>query len=170
MQGRCVRLTFYDDDPETGYAKPPKDLSGPFLVGINDPTLRRQMVERYRDVSPALSLIDPSALVGSDVVVGLGSVIAPNASILHSVTLGNHVHVNYHSSMIRCQIGSYSTISPAATICGNVMIGEVCLIGANSTVCERVTIGNNVTVGAGAIIPPYSNVPDGVTVTGVWHG
>lgn len=160
-------LTVYDDDPAIGIA-PTGDLKGQLLVGVNDPSLRRQIVKRFSCLRGANPLVDPSALIGSDVVMGQGTVIGPMASLLHSVTLKDHVHVNTGAQMVRTIIGAYTTICPGATICGNVDIGEACLVGASATICERTTIGNDVRIGAGAIIPPYSNVPNGVTVTGVW--
>ena len=90
------------------------------------------------------------------------------ASLLHSVTLGDHVHVNTMAQMVRTNVDDFTTISPGAHICGNVEIGEACAIGAGATICERVKIGDFVTVGAGAVVPPYSIIPNGKTVIGVW--
>ena len=157
----------YDDDPATGLPSPVK-ASGDAIFGINNPTARKELVKKYTHLSAAPPLIDPSAVVGWSCWLGDGVVVAPHAVILRSVTLYEHVHVNYGASMTRCLIGAYSTVAPGATICGDVVIGEECYIGANATICDRVTIGNNVTIGAGAIIPPLSTVPDNTTVIGVW--
>jgi UDP-3-O-[3-hydroxymyristoyl] glucosamine N-acyltransferase len=135
------------------------------LVGVNDPQTRRRLAEKYvTELGPPKAIVDPSAIIGPHVTLGRGVVVAPLACLLHDVTLGEHVHVNYQASMTRCLVGAYTTISPGATICGDVTIGEACLIGAGATVCDRVSIGSCVTVAAGAIIPPLSVVPDGVTV------
>ena len=157
-----------DDDPETGNPTPPDDLTGRILIGNNDPSVRRYIAERYSHLRGTHPLVDPTAFVGPDVKLSRGTVVAPGAVLLHSVTLKCHSHVNYAATMTRCIVGAYSTVSPGATICGNVRIGKECVIGAGAVVCERSNIGDRVMVGAGAIIPPYSLVPDDTVVKGVW--
>ena len=165
-----VMLRIYDDDSSLNCLDPGLLTSGDVFIGVNDPIQRRRLAEKLPPhVRASLKpLIDPSAVIGHDVRLSGGVVIAPYVSILRSVTLGEHVHVNYGAQMTRCVVGAYSTLSPGATICGDVEIGEETLIGANATVCDRVKIGNRVRVGAGAIIPPLSIVPDDTTVIGVW--
>ncbi len=162
----CVAI--FDDNPAVA-EPPPNDLFGFIILGTNYPQQRKELAERFIHATPAKPLIDPSAIVGPDCNVGDGSVIAPLALLLTDVTLGQHVHVNYQASMTRCTIGDFTTISPGATICGDVAIGNGCLIGANSTVADRSSIGDNVVIAAGAILPPLSEVPDGTTVIGVWR-
>ena len=138
------------------------------FLGINNPQTRRNIAWKLEHLKGAKALVDPSAIVGPRVSLGRGSVVAPQACLLHSVELGDHVHVNYHASMTRCVIGDYTTVAPGATICGDVIVGETCFIGAGATVSNLVTLGNEVVVAAGAIIPPRSVVPDGAKVIGVW--
>ncbi len=163
-----TRITVYDDDPATGWPQPPGDVYGPLVIGVNDSATRRDIARRFSHLLGAAPLIDPSALIGINVHCGHGAVVGPMTSLLHSVTLGDHVHVNSCVNIVRSIVGDFSTISPGATIAGNVEIGEACTIGAHTTICERTKIGNAVTVGAGAIVPPYSVVPDNLTITGVW--
>ncbi len=163
-----TRITVFDDSADTGWSAPPDDIHGPLVIGVNDSAARRNIAHRFPHLLGAAPLIDPSALIGVNVHCGHGSVVGPMTSLLHSVTLGNHVHVNSCVNIVRATVGDFSTISPGATIAGNVEIGEVCTVGANATVCERTKIGNEVVIGAGAIVPPYSVIPSGITVTGVW--
>lgn len=161
-------LLLWDDDPETGNPTPPDDLTGRILIGNNDGSVRRYIAERYAHLRGTHPLVDPAAFIGPDVKLSRGVVIAPGAVLLHSVTLKCHTHVNYGATMTRCHVGAYTTISPGATLCGNVRIGKECLVGAGSTVCERSTIGDRVRIGAGAVVPPWSLVPDDAVVKGVW--
>jgi carbonic anhydrase/acetyltransferase-like protein (isoleucine patch superfamily) len=138
------------------------------IIGINDPRERKRLAVKYPGMGPPRAIVDPSAIIGPNVTLARGVIVAPLACLLHDVDLGEHVHVNYHASMTRCTVGAYTTVSPGATICGDVEIGEVCMIGAGAVVCDRVTIGDHVTVAAGAIIPPLSVVPSGSRVIGVW--
>lgn len=161
-------LTVYDDDEDTGWPQPPGCMAGPLVIGVNDPAARRDIALRFQHVRGAAPLFDPSAVIGPEVYCGLGTVVGPFASLLHSVTLGDHVHVSTHVNIVRSDVGDYTTISPGATICGNVEIGEACTIGANATICERVQIGDEVIVGAGAIVPPYSIVPNKTKIVGIY--
>jgi len=159
-------LFVYDENPKIGTS--PDGITDTVIFGSNYPNTRKEMAQRFAHLCGARALVDPSAVIGSDVMLGEGVVVAPKAVILTSTALGNHVHINYGAMMTRCTVGDYSTIAPGATICGDVQIGEACYIGANATVCDRVTIGNNVTIAAGAIVPPLSVVPHGTKVIGVW--
>ena len=164
--GRILRL--YDDDTSKNLP-PASNATRHILIGINNPNQRRQVAEKYGNGFGApKAIVDPSAIIGTDVHLGRGVVIAPLVILLHSVTLGQHCHVNYHASMTRCVVGDYSTISPGATICGSVTIGEECLIGAGAIICDRVKIGDGVIVGAGSVVLPASIIPNGTTVVGVW--
>lgn len=163
--GHChgdIKLDIFD---EIRGPKPPA-IARQVLIGVNDPSQRREIAERFPD--PAESLVDPLAVIGIGIRVGWGSVIAPLACLLRDVQLGRHVHINYGASMTRCKVGDFVTIAPGAVICGDVVIGERSFIGASATICDRVKIGARCRIGAGAIIPPLSNVPDGTTVVGVW--
>jgi carbonic anhydrase/acetyltransferase-like protein (isoleucine patch superfamily) len=164
-------LRLWDDNPQTGLRSPNRDELRHVIIGVNDPKLRRDLAEQYEtDLGPPKALVDPAAIVGAGVTLGRGSVVAPLVCLLHDVSIGEHVHLNYGASMTRCQVGAYTTVSPGAVICGDVVIGGECLIGAGAVICDRVTLGTCVTVAAGAIIPPTSVVPSGATVIGVWKG
>ena len=160
-------LEIFDDDPSSGFPAPPDGLNSPLILGMYVPVERRKLAAKY-ELPGADPLVDPSVVMGPKVVLGLGVVVAPHATLLHSVTLGEHTHVNYMAGLTRCTVGDFTTISPGATICGGVYIGNDCFIGANSTICDRVSIGHNVIIAAGAIVPPESRIPDGTKVIGVW--
>ena len=159
-------INAYDDSRDAGLVLPPD--SGRIIIGINSPASRHQIAQRFENLRGAKPLIDPTAIVGPRSSLGLGSVVAPGAILLHDVTLGKHVHVNYQTSMTRCVVADFTTISPGVTICGNVEIGQECWIGAGAVIADRVAIGDNVLVAAGAIIPPESVIPDNTKVIGVW--
>lgn len=160
-------LAIGDDDPTKHLPLDRSILTEPCFVGVNDPLIRRRIVERDH-LCGAPALVDPSATIGHDTHLGHGVVIGPHALLLVGVTVGDHTHINYGVSMTRCAIGAFVTVCPGVVICGDVQIGEECLIGAGAVICDRVTIGNRVRIGAGAVIPPRSVVPDDSRVLGVW--
>ena len=146
QRNSITNITVYDDDPETGWAPVPLVMTGPLIIGVNNPKTRQAIAETHPLTRGAAPLIDPSALIGPDVHFGHGCVIAPMVTLLTHVTLGEHVHINYHASATRCTIGDFTTVSPGAVICGDIVIGKACLVGAGATICDRVTIGNDVVV------------------------
>jgi acetyltransferase-like isoleucine patch superfamily enzyme len=135
----------------------------PVLIGVNDPVTRREVAARWPGAADAL--IDPTVIQGPRVVIRAGCVIAPNVVLLREVRLGQHVHVNYGSSMTRCTVGDFSTIAPGVTICGDVQIGEAAFVGAGAVICNLLKIGDEAVIAAGAIVT--KDVPSGATVKGV---
>ena len=160
-------IVMYDDDPELQMLPPESSYWLACYVCTYSPTERARLVEKQTLLGGA-PLIDPSAVVGDDCSLGKGSVIGPNSVLLTDVYIGQHVHVGYSVGMTRCRIGAFTTISPGATVCGNVEIGQQCFIGANATICDRVTVGHGAVVAAGAILPPLSVVPSETVVKGVY--
>ena len=167
-RNHLTTITEYDDNPATGSPAPPGSLSGPLIIGVNNAQERRAIALRFPHLRGAAPLIDPSAIIGPDVHCGHGTVVAPMATLLTQVHLGDHVHVNYHASMTRCTIDDYTTVSPGAVICGDVTIGQAVLVGAGSVIADRCVIGDDVIIAAGAILPPESVIPDGAKCIGVW--
>ena len=135
-----------------------------YVIGINDPRTRAEARERFgKHEWAAWPLIDPT-VVSEYGNYARGVVIAAG-SVLLSVDLGVHAHVNVHATVIRAQIGAFTTIAPGVTICGDVTIGARCMIGAGAVIKNLVSIGDDVTVGAGAVV--VNDIPDGATVKGV---
>lgn len=117
------------------------------IIGINDPRTRAGVAAR-------LGVAD-------------GTWVHPHAWLGPGTVLGYGTHVNYRASMTRTTVGRHCTISPGATICGDVTIGDRVLVGAGATICDRVTIGDDVTIGAGAVVLPETVVPSSQTWVGV---
>ena len=79
--------------------------------------------------------------------------------------IGKHCIINTFSSINHeCRIGDFVHISPNATLCGGVEVGEGSWIGAGAVVIQGIKIGKNCMIGAGAVV--IRDVPDGTTVAG----
>ena len=63
------------------------------------------------------------------------------------------------------KVGHYSTLSPGARVCGDVIMGHTVSMGASSTIINLKNIGSDVTIGAGAVV--IEDIPDSITVVGV---
>lgn len=75
-------------------------------------------------------------------------------SVIQScATVGKHVIINTAASVNHdCRIADYVHISPHATLCGNVEIGEGSWIGAGAILLPGVQVGEWSMVGAGSVV------------------
>jgi sugar O-acyltransferase (sialic acid O-acetyltransferase NeuD family) len=134
-------------------------------VGASD--VRRWLTIRAADEGARFgTLVHPSALVASSVVLGNGVVILAGSVLTVQVRVGNHVHVNLACAIAHDTVmHDYVTLGPGVRLAGNVTLGEGAFVGAGATVIEKVSIGAWSVVGAGAVI--VRDVPPNCTVVGV---
>lgn len=150
-----LRLLHYDDDPakHNQWIRSVESWDGrPYFLGMNNPQAKAVMDARLNVEQAADALIDPSALVGLRSDLRQGCVLAPNVVLLADVELGNHVHVNYGTTMTRTTVGDYTTIAPGVTVCGDVTIGKRVFIGAGATIKNLVTIGDDAFIRMGSVV------------------
>lgn len=141
----------YDDNPKLGFLPTCSFDGGRFVIGINDPRTRKVVA----------AALQRRGVTADGVWVHKRAVIGPD------VTLGRHTHVNAGAFITRSTLGEFCTVSPNATVCGDVRVGDLVTIGAGATVCQFAVIGDGATIGAGCVIPPGTNVPPGETWVGV---
>ncbi len=99
------------------------------------------------------SAIHPSAQIGRNVHIGVGTVVMAGAVINSGTWIGDNVVINTGSTIDHdCTIENGAHVAPGCSICGNVSIGEASLVGVGSTIIPGITIGKNVVVGAGAVV------------------
>ena len=60
--------------------------------------------------------------------------------------------VNCEFNVPDCNISNYCHISPNATICGTVNVGEKTWVGAGATLINNINICNDVIIGAGSVV------------------
>ena len=123
-----------------------------FVIGIGNNKTRKAITEKYPNLN-YYTAIHPSSQIALDVKIEDGTVIMANACINTSTTVGKHCIINTgaiieHDNIIE----DYVHISPNATLCGTVKIGELTHIGAGSTIKNNINICSNCIIGAGAVI------------------
>lgn len=159
---------FLDDNvtDDTTVLGPTEDLGfyRQYLIGVNDSKVRQQL-DRPDLSSP--TVVHPSVQGHHSAGYSPGVVIGANVTIGPQVTFGRHTHINGNVFITRAVLGNYVTVSPGATICGDVMIGDGVQIGAGATISNLANIGPWAVIGAGAVVPPHTNVPPGETWVGV---
>lgn len=125
--------------------------SAQFVIAIGNNEIRNAIASKYK--INYYTAIHPSAIVGSDVTIGIGTVIMANACINSSTQIGQHCIINTgaiieHDNII-C---NYSHISPNVALGGAVKVGQDVHIGIGATVKNNVEICDNVLIGAGAVV------------------
>ena len=112
------------------------------------------------------AIVDPSAQIARDAVVGEGAFIGKNAVLNAESSAGDFSIVNTgaiveHESVV----GAHSHIAVGAILCGGVRVGCRTLIGAGAVILQGLQVGNGCIVGAGSIV--LGNVEDGRKAVGV---
>jgi len=161
---------FIDDDPsKTEFAGLPisrRTVLGKadiLILGVGDNKARSRIASGQ--TCNFINAIHPSASVSKRTRIGIGTVVMHHAVIQTGSKIGDHCIINTGASVDHdCVLENYVHVSPGATVCGNVNIGELTWIGAGSTIIQGVTIGKNVVVAAGAVV--RKDVPDNSLIAG----
>ena len=125
-----------------------------FVCAVGETDARRRYVESIlsRD-GQFVSIVHPSAIVGMNMIMGVGCIIRPYAVIGNDVSVGDHVIIGTQSLVAHdCRVDDYVTISPGCHIAGWCKIGEGSFMGLHSALVPHVVTGNEVFVAAGAVV------------------
>lgn len=131
-------------------------------IGIGDGLTRLRLHPRLRGGPP---VVDPSAVVGSTVEIGEGTIVFALASVTVDIVLGRHVHIGRGAAIgHNSRLADCVTVMPLASISGNVHVGEASTVGTGASVRQGVRIGSRVFVGMGAVV--LNDIPDDTVVVG----
>jgi len=98
-------------------------------------------------------IVDSSAIVSSNVIIGEGTFVGKGVIINISSKIGHNCIINTGSIIEHdCSIDNFCHIAPGATLSGGAQVGRSTLIGINSTVIQGIQIGNNTIIGAGSVV------------------
>jgi sugar O-acyltransferase (sialic acid O-acetyltransferase NeuD family) len=128
--------------------------SSDFFVAIGDNGVReRFMRELLAEGYSIATIVHPTAVIASSVVIEEGScvfagaILNPFVRIAKGVIVNTSASVDHHSN-----IGSFSHLCPGTVLAGGVTVGEQCFLGAGAVVSNQIHIINDVTLGAGAVV------------------
>lgn len=136
------------------------------FVAIGDNAIRETTQDRFEIEGASMAtLIHPSAIIGTDVEIGAGTVIMAGVVINSSSRIGKGNIINTSCSLDHDnEIEDYVHISPGVKTAGSVFIGKGTWLGIGSIVSNNVNICSGCKVGAGAVV-----VKD-ITEPGVYVG
>ncbi len=133
------------------------------IISIGNNEVRKEISNKIK--ADYVNAIHPSAIIDPTVTLAKGIAVMANAVVNSHTRIGNHCIVNTASSVDHdCKLEDFVHISPKATLCGGVSIGEGTQVGAGAVVLPNVKIGKWCKVGAGAVV--LKDVEDYATVVG----
>lgn len=123
-------------------------------------TLRQRLFCRFTEAGfQFLSVIHPSALVGTGVELGEGVQIMAGAVIQADTAIGSNSIINTGVLVDHdCVIDQGVHLAPGVVVSGGVTIGEGAHIGTGASIIQGVSIGAGAIVGAGTVV--VKNVPE----------
>ncbi len=134
------------------------------IISIGRNSTRKFLTEQIKNQKYGLA-IHPKAILDKTVQIQEGSVIMGAVVINSSTQIGKHCIINTAASIDHdCIIENFAHISPNATLCGNVRVGEGTQIGAGATVIPNIRIGKWCTIGANSVV--IKDVPDNTILVG----
>lgn len=135
-----------------------KEDKYPIIISIGDNKTRKKVSELLPNV-PFESAIHPSAILSPRCDIAEGTVVMQGAIIQSSSKIGKHCIINTSATVDHdCLVDDFVHISPHATLCGNVSVGEGSWIGAGTTIIPGVKIGKWCVIGAGSVVT--KDIPD----------
>jgi sugar O-acyltransferase (sialic acid O-acetyltransferase NeuD family) len=135
-----------------------------YIIAIGDNSIRQKIAEtNSNDLLPAL--IHKYTIIGLNVTLGQGTMVAAGAIINPSVRVKSNCIINTAAVIEHdCVIEDFVHISPNVTLCGSVIVGKGTHVGAGAVIIPGVKIGAWCTIGAGTVV--IKDIPDGATVVG----
>lgn len=139
-----------------------------YVTAIGNPVVRKaisNLIESETSLEP-ITVVHPSAVIGSEVYFGKGTVVCAGVNVSTNVSVGGHVHLNPGAIIGHdTTLCDFVSVNPGAIVSGDVTVEKESLIGAGAIVLQGLTIGAGSTVGAGAVVT--RDVGEGDIVKGV---
>lgn len=125
-----------------------------FVIAIGNDNVRKSMIDNNNlSEDDFTSIIDTTAIIAPDVVIGNGTVVMPGVVINPGTSIGKHSIINTRAVVEHDNtIGDFVHISPNATLTGTVTIKDFVHVGASATVIPNKTIFQNSIIGAGTVV------------------
>ena len=149
--------------PVESYAVQKDDV---FICALGDVNYKKHYAEIILNKGGEfISLIHPTAVVGTNAKMGKGCVVGAFANLSNDTVTGDFVTMSIRSGVGHdSMIGDYSHVGGNCAISGFVSIGERVTIHPGCVVVPHRKIGDNAVIGTGSVV--LGNVKAGVTVFG----
>ena len=137
-------------------------------IAIGNSKVRKEIVKKLKEMKNVKfpNLIDPSAIVDTDIIKGEGNIICANSIATVDLKINNFNIIN-----LDCTIGhddiicDFVTIYPSVNVSGNVVVNDCVEIGTGTQIIQGKIIGKNSIIGAGSVV--IRDIEENVTAVGV---
>ena len=125
-------------------------------ISIGDNYRRQQVYGRLKKSNPGLqfpNLVHPTAYVSESAQIAEAVLVMPGVHVIGGARVDTACLLNTASVVEHdCHLQAGSSLGPAATLAGNVIVGERSFVGARSVVIQDICIGDDVVIGAGSVV------------------
>lgn len=137
-----------------------------FICALGDVNFKKQYAEIIINKGGEfISVIHPTAVIGTNVKIGVGCVVGAFANLSNDTVLGDYVTMSIRSGMGHdSNISDYSHIGGNCAISGFVTIGKSVTVHPGCVIVPHRKIGDDAVIGTGSVV--LGNVKAGVTVFG----
>lgn len=126
-----------------------------FIIAIGNPRARKNIIDTFFSSKKYqfATLIDPTVILGENIIIGSGAMICAGAILTVNVNIGQHCIVNINSTLSHgVSVDNFVTIAPNVSISGDVKICDWVEVGANATIREKLVIDKGAMIGMGAVL------------------
>jgi sugar O-acyltransferase (sialic acid O-acetyltransferase NeuD family) len=133
------------------YCPKPNDR---IVIAVGEPLRKQQHATTLGSCGGQfVNVIHPTAVVGENVRLGYGVILAPYTALTCDISIGNFVTISSFSGAGHDSIiGDYCQICSHCSINGNAVLEEGAFLGAQVTVIPNARIGAWSYVGAGSVV------------------
>lgn len=133
------------------YEPQPDDI---FVCAIGDPGTRKRYVERAKQRGfRFVNVIHPTAVLGQNVKIGEGVIVAPYVVLTADLVVGNFVNIGCMSGCSHHnRIGDWCQISGNCGLTGRVVLEEGVFVGCGVTFVPGCHVGEWAYIGAGSVV------------------
>lgn len=136
-----------------------------FVCGIASPQWELKVVSLLKGKGAKFeTIIHPSTIIGDNVTIGEGTVIAPRSLLTTNVRIGSFVTFLSSDAGHDSSIGDFSTLSGKYSINGHVEIAQRAYLGDGSLIYPGKKVGDDAFIGIGSVV--INNVKAGTKVFG----
>ena len=132
-----------------------------YICAIGNNKVRKRLMLQFDAAGfVPVTVIDPSAVIATDVKIGAGSYVGVNSVVSVGCQLGRGCIVNHNVTVGHdVTAGDYVQLAPGVRVSGGCSIGSGALLGSNSCTIPLKTMGAWSMLGAGAVL--LSDLEDG---------